>query len=843
MGIFNFRGKGRAADNKEEESAEEASAVAAEDGSDLQDSPEAFGSLPVDSIFGTDDGAAIGDIPEDAGSQDASDGERVQEPADAGAEEAEEASSPIPEDLNKPQPMDGGPTAAALLFKAAVREGHERAAAGDAVEDGADAEADEAAGAADAKQETEASPEPEVPEEAAEASDEAGEADEVAEEERDPVPMKDPVPMDEPIKAAEVIAPLEVAAEADQAPDDADDQDAGEPAAGSADEGDSGSAEPVEESDPVAAPLEGEDEDGDEDEGASSEESASPDAADLQEEEAEEEETAATAVPDEGGDADGGPAEGEGLAEDEGVASAPAPAEGERPAPTGGDPAARAKHAQHGEPVGTTGYDALAAGTLFPEIPKKKSHKGLKAFGVTMGIFAAVLLVVYLAGIFVFSSRFLPHTTLGTHDISLRPDAEVVQLLQGDVENYAIEVTGDGFSYRALGADLGASIDAEGVVAAVHRALPAWKWPYYLLQPSLDASDLMDVSFKRGTYEQPLAQAIDEFNKTAEPPQNATIAYDEKAKKFTVKKEVAGTQIDPAFTMEAFAEAIAHLNPKLAITDEFLVQPAVRSDDEKLVESAKLASGMTSADLNLIMNGSAVRRITGADLSQFVSIDDKLDVAFDEAAMDAWCEEVADAFNTVGTERTYTRPDGKVVTVKGGVYGWEIDKDALKNSLIEGIKAGEKADVEVPFLTEAATFTAPGEPDWGKRYIDVDISEQHVRFYDAAGQLFWEADCITGTPDGRHNTVQGVWKLNDKESPSLLKGYENGKKIYETKVTFWMPFEGNSIGFHDATWQPGFGGSMYANGYGSHGCVNLSYQAAEELYGLIQEGDVVIVHS
>ena len=46
-----------------------------------------------------------------------------------------------------------------------------------------------------------------------------------------------------------------------------------------------------------------------------------------------------------------------------------------------------------------------------------------------------------------------------------------------------------------------------------------------------------------------------------------------------------------------------------------------------------------------------------------------------------------------------------------------------------------------------------------------------------------------------------------------------------------MPFVGNAIGFHDATWQPGFGGSMYMDGYGSHGCVNLSYGDAEALYG------------
>ena len=148
----------------------------------------------------------------------------------------------------------------------------------------------------------------------------------------------------------------------------------------------------------------------------------------------------------------------------------------------------------------------------------------------------------------------------------------------------------------------------------------------------------------------------------------------------------------------------------------------------------------------------------------------------------------------------------------------------------------------MPCIDTAAVYNGVGQRDWGNRYLDVDISEQHVRFYGDDGAIIWETDFISGMPDGTHDTVPGTWYVNNKESPSKLIGYENGKKIYETTVTYWMPFEGNGIGFHDATWQPGFGGTMYANGYGSHGCVNLSYSAAQELYGIVQVGDVVVVH-
>ena len=114
--------------------------------------------------------------------------------------------------------------------------------------------------------------------------------------------------------------------------------------------------------------------------------------------------------------------------------------------------------------------------------------------------------------------------------------------------------------------------------------------------------------------------------------------------------------------------------------------------------------------------------------------------------------------------------------------------------------------------------------------------------YNESGDLIWESDCISGKPDGAHDTSVGVYWLNSKSSPAKLTGYENGKKIYESQVRYWMPFDGNAIGLHDADWQPGFGGTMYASGYGSHGCVNLPVNAAADLYSIIQEGDVVVSH-
>ena len=183
--------------------------------------------------------------------------------------------------------------------------------------------------------------------------------------------------------------------------------------------------------------------------------------------------------------------------------------------------------------------------------------------------------------------------------------------------------------------------------------------------------------------------------------------------------------------------------------------------------------------------------------------------------------------------------------MSGGVYGWIIDKGKLQEAVTNGVGSAQTGDMAIPCEQEAGAYDGLHGRDWGKRYVDVDLTEQHARFYDDEGSLAWESDVVTGTPDGEHDTPEGVYVINGKESPSKLIGQmkpETGEPEYQTEVKAWMPFVDNYIGFHDADWQPAFGDSRYKSGYGSHGCVNLPPEKAVELYDLIKVGDVVVSH-
>ncbi|MFR3092063.1 MAG: L,D-transpeptidase [Eggerthella lenta] len=137
-----------------------------------------------------------------------------------------------------------------------------------------------------------------------------------------------------------------------------------------------------------------------------------------------------------------------------------------------------------------------------------------------------------------------------------------------------------------------------------------------------------------------------------------------------------------------------------------------------------------------------------------------------------------------------------------------IDKGKLQEAVTNGVGSAQTGDMAIPCEQEAGAYDGLHGRDWGKRYVDVDLTEQHARFYDDEGSLAWESDVVTGTPDGEHDTPEGVYVINGKESPSKLIGQmkpETGEPEYQTEVKAWMPFVDNYIGFHDADWQPAFG--------------------------------------
>ena len=466
-------------------------------------------------------------------------------------------------------------------------------------------------------------------------------------------------------------------------------------------------------------------------------------------------------------------------------------------------------------------------------------RNGHKAALIAASVAVVVLVAVYVAGAVYYMGHFYPNTSIGTRDISFYSLEEVEQMLAEEAEGYELEVSGFGFSLTLTSADIGLDVDSEEIARSMLDSTSPWAWPVEVFR-SRDLGESLVSMFDETGLNDLVRQAVEAHNETAQPSENATIVYSEAEQRVVVRSEFLGTQLNSDAVVACVDEAVTELATTLRLTDAELIRPEITSDDERLQAAADAATTMVAANMGFLMNGVEVARLDAATLAQWITLDENFSASLDDGQLTAWVSEVAAQCNTVGTERTYTRPDGKVVTVSGGVYGWTVDEESLIQTVRDGIASGSQETVDIPCTQTAAVFNGIGSADWGTRYLDIDLTEQYVRFYDS-GEIIWESACISGIP-GTYDTSTGVFVLNGKQSPSTLVGYENGEKIYETDVTYWMPFDRNVIGLHDASWQPSFGGTMYRDGYGSHGCVNLPYSAAESLYSIIQIGDVVISH-
>ena len=475
-----------------------------------------------------------------------------------------------------------------------------------------------------------------------------------------------------------------------------------------------------------------------------------------------------------------------------------------------------------------------------PERIRQLRRRALVAAGVVVGVVAAV----YLGGVAFFSLHFMPNTTLAGQDVSLRPVSEVSSELDGNVASFQARVSGCGIELSLTGEDVGLAMDAHAFVSGAKGSENPWAWPVEVL-----SSHVFDEGFGATVDAEKvaslLAEPIAKVNEQGTDPTDATVAYDKEAGAFAVVPETYGTTIDEQACVDYVVQALQGLETTVQLDETCLKQPAVKSGDEALAKGVESANALLVGDIPLTFNGTQATVVTNDMLGGWVKVAADGTAALDEAAVTEWARgDLSKQLDTVGTTRTYTRPDGMQISVSGGTYGWSIDGAALAKALCEQVASGSNAALEIPALQKAGAWTQQGGQDWPNTYIDLSIGEQYVRFYQD-GQLVWESPCVTGDLATAHYTPTGVYAVNSyKGTDQTLLGFDengDGEPDYESHVNYWIPFIDNAIAFHDADWRGSFGGDIYTYN-GSHGCVNLPSDKAQSLYDLAAVGTVVVVH-
>lgn len=117
-------------------------------------------------------------------------------------------------------------------------------------------------------------------------------------------------------------------------------------------------------------------------------------------------------------------------------------------------------------------------------------------------------------------------------------------------------------------------------------------------------------------------------------------------------------------------------------------------------------------------------------------------------------------------------------------------------------------------------------------FVDVDKSEQRLTLYNN-NEVMLQTPVTTGNDSTPSDT--GNFAIYSKERDRYLVG-----EGYRTFVEYWMPYNGGE-GLHDASWRSVFGTESYKTN-GSHGCVNMPPEIADDIYANVEVGTKVLVH-
>ncbi len=467
---------------------------------------------------------------------------------------------------------------------------------------------------------------------------------------------------------------------------------------------------------------------------------------------------------------------------------------------------------------------------------RRKGSMGKKPW-IIAGSIAGALAVIYLGISAFFIGHFYIDTEINGQDFSGKTVDDVENYIKEQVRDYELRIVEQNNESDVIkGSDISLTYEESDDIQKALDAQNPLLWPKAFFSVSST-----NVTIDVGYDEEALNSKIQEVKAVTQEQTDPVSAYPKfDGNSFVVEPEVYGTAVNMDVLTQKITEYITEFRTELNMIDEECYMmpkytsesPEVQNACDAMNQYCKASITYTMEDENVVVDKELI--------STWLKYDDNMQVSLDENAVREWMREFGKKYDTVGTTRTLTTPNGKTTEVSGGTYGWSVDEDSETKTLINSIKNGEVTEKTPAYVQEAASHS---EQDWGNTYVEVDLTDQHM-WYIVDGSVAFEADVVTGLPTPDRETPSGVYSILELKRDKTLVGETDpatGQPIYETPVSYWMRVTWTGIGFHDATWQSSFGGDRYQS-VGSHGCINMSYDDAATLYGMLSIGIPVVMH-
>lgn len=455
--------------------------------------------------------------------------------------------------------------------------------------------------------------------------------------------------------------------------------------------------------------------------------------------------------------------------------------------------------------------------------------KKTKTILITIAAVVLALFTVYTGVAIYYMGRFFHGTVINGTDYSGKTVKQVENSMAEDIHSYKLKLIERGSVIEEINAeDIDLLYVPDKRIEQLKKKQNSFLWLFSLFTKTDDELSAA-ISYDRELLQNRLKQ-LDCFKaEKVKKPVDASFKYQDGS--YIIVKEKKGNTLKEDAVYKEAVKAIESGKSALDLEEKDCYEkPKYTQKSKKLIKLVDTLNKYIKVEITYDF-GDRSETVESSVIKDWLKIDRNLNITFDKNKVREYVDIISRRYNTFGASRKFLTWDKKEITVKGGYYGWLINRPKETDELIDTVKKGEDVKRTPIYIQKAASRDTN---DIGSTYVEINLSEQRMWLF-KDGKCIVDTDVVTGNSAKQHDTPPGVYGITYKERDAVLNGED-----YSNPVTYWMPFNGN-IGIHDASWRTKFGGEIYKTG-GSHGCVNTPFEAAKKIFENIEAGTPVICY-
>ncbi|MDF2512160.1 MAG: ErfK/YbiS/YcfS/YnhG family protein [Herbinix sp.] len=461
---------------------------------------------------------------------------------------------------------------------------------------------------------------------------------------------------------------------------------------------------------------------------------------------------------------------------------------------------------------------------------KSKRKRTRNALITGFFMIAIPLLAFYLLVSNYYKDHFYNNTVINGVETSNMTSDVAEDAINDQVKNYSLVISGrGGLTDTITGEEINLHTTYDESLSDLIDKQNTLAWPSSVLKHNdIEVKTMLELD--ESLLDKVISELIFLKEENNIKPADASISkYGENG--YEIIPENPGAEILADKLKDEVLNAIIMLEPALDLEEAKLyTEPELTSDNAQLKSAVDELNRIAGAKITYEF-GDDTEIVDGTKISEWLTVDGDYKVSLNTEGVKEFVDYIGKNYNSFGRTREFKTSYGDVLQIKGGDYGWWLNRPAEVEELTKLIQDGEKQTKTPVYFQTAQQY---GKDDIGNTYVEVNLTAQHLFFYHE-GKLILETDFVSGNESKKWGTPVGTYPVQYKENDATLVGED-----YETPVKYWMPFNKN-IGFHDANWRSDFGKDIYLKN-GSHGCINMPPKMAKKMFEYIKRGVAVVVY-